>query len=85
LNRKQALALARKLWGSKATATVRRDARRGNAIGDYYGKYNINSGTFACNDGKGKVQVWANSFHSWEDAFERAKRCYKYWTLLQRR
>lgn len=81
MTRQEALVKARKLWGPKASATIRRSILNGGKMGDSYGKYNINSGTFACNDGKGKVAVWANSFLSWEDAFERAKSCYKYWEL----
>jgi hypothetical protein len=78
MTKREALAKARILWGPKASVSIRRhfnDPRRG----DDYGRYNVNSGTFACNDGKGKVAVWANSFVSWEDAFERAKTRYKYW------
>jgi len=79
MTQKEALKKARKLWGPKASACLRKDAK--GRLGDYYGKYNINSGTFACNDGKGKVDIWANSFVSWEDAFKKAKQCYKYWEL----
>lgn len=72
----QALAKAKQLWGPKASA-AERDDRYGII---YYGRYNINSGTFACNDGKGKVGIWGNG-QTWEAAFEDAKRQYKYWEL----
>lgn len=77
MNKREALAKAKKLWGKKANVGVR---QRGSWSARYYGRFNINSGTWACNDGKGKVNVWGNG-HTWEAAFEHAARCYKYWTL----
>ncbi len=81
MNKREALAKARRLWGRNAGACIRTGL--GGRRGDMYGIYNISSGTYACNDGKGKVHVYANSFHSWEHCFELAKRCYKYWELPQ--
>ena len=85
MNAKQALAKAKKLWGPNASVADRLKKSSDGWCDSYgaarWGRYNINSGTFACNDGKGKVQVFANSPISWEDAFERAKHCYKYWEL----
>lgn len=77
MTQRQALAKARKLWGPKADVA--------NRVTDFwsrvhYGLCNTNSGTFACNDGKGKVNIYGNG-STWEEAFERAKRCYKYWEL----
>lgn len=65
--------LAQQLWGPQANACI--------ADFPYHGQTHwVGSCTYACNDGKGKVSVygWGMSF---EDAFEDAKKRYKYWTL----
>lgn len=79
MNIRQAQSKARKLWGPQASVCIRTGI--GGRRGDSYGIYHISSGTYACNNGKGKVMVHGNSFHSWEHCFELAKRCYKYWEL----
>lgn len=79
MTKRDALKKAKKLWGPQASVCIRRGLDRRK--GDYYGIYHISSGTYACNDGKGKVLVYANSYLSWEHAFEKAKLCYKYWEL----
>jgi len=77
MNTTQARALARRLWGNKADVAVRPKNERFSWL---HGRYNINSGTWACNDGKGKVNIHGNG-HTWEDAFADARRRYKYWEL----
>lgn len=75
----QAKAKARRLWGMKAFAEERIDSWTRLR----YGRYVVGSGTWACNDGKGKVWVVGNSHHSWDDAFADAMGRYKYWELPQ--
>src|SRR5580698_8269797 len=55
--REQALALAVQLWGPKVTVCDR-------GILPGYGRFTINSGTWACNDGKDKVNIWGSG-RSW--------------------
>lgn len=78
MTQRQAQVRARKLWGNKATAANRDDQTLWTIL--HYGRCNVNSGTFACNDGKGKVAIYGNG-RTWEEAFEDAKRRYKYWEL----
>jgi hypothetical protein len=75
MNSKQALVKAKKLWGPKADVAVR---EKGSWDAICYGRFNINSGTWACKDGKGKVNIWGNG-NTWEKAFENAKCRYKHW------
>jgi hypothetical protein len=71
--REQALALAVQLWGPKVTVCDR-------GILPGYGRFTINSGTWACNDGKDKVNIWGSG-RSWDEAFADARTRYKYWQL----
>jgi len=73
----QALAKARRLWGPKAFVEERKDAW-GQVR---YGRFVVGSGTWACNDGKGKVWIVGNSHQSWDEAFADARTRYKYWEL----
>jgi hypothetical protein len=75
MTKHEALVKARKLWGNKANVATR---PKGEWSARYYGRCNINSGTWACNDGKGLVNIYGNG-RTWEAAFEDAKRRYKYW------
>jgi hypothetical protein len=75
VNKREAHTRARKLWGKKASVAIRPKQERFSWL---HGRYNINSGTWACNDGKGRVNIWGNG-HSWESAFEDATRRRKYW------
>lgn len=73
MNKRQAFAHARKLWGKQAGVYARNETER-----LYSPRCWVGSQTYACNDGKGKVNVHGNGY-TWEAAFSDAKHCYKYW------
>lgn len=70
-----ALAQAQRLWGDNASAHDRTEKGAGTPR---YGRFNVNSGTLAICDGKGKVNIYGNG-NTWDEAFEDAKTRYKYW------
>lgn len=80
MTQEQALELARKLWGAKAG--VRDNGRAIRFSKRCWGQYQVGSGTYAVNDGKGKVCIWGIGF-TWQTAFDDARTRYKYWELKQ--
>lgn len=80
MNKREALAKAKRLWGPQAG--VHYSNPKNDVVGVSYSlRYWVGSQTYACNNGKGKVNVHGKSY-SWEAAFEKAKRSYRYWELF---